>query len=319
MSHDTLVLGVVGGGTRTMAWLAPMEADPTRQDESGVEQPLGDGESGGADPSFLGIDATLQHLDEAISQAFEKAGIERAPVDAAVFALAGTEVEGRLSHYQEWVEQHQIARLTDVQNDASATLAAGCPDGWGVALVAATGSIAFARSPDNVTGTAGGWGWLLGDEGSGFQIALNGIGAAIHAYDGCGPQTALMGAMLKAFNVQSPAELIREVYNFPNNLRNISAKAPVVTQVAQDGDEVAKQIVRTGAKQLSLLVRSLISRPEFGWDEFPLAISGGAFRDSMMRSCVEAELQSCGLSPQIQHVPHVPAGAILMARKLAEK
>ena len=312
MSHDTLVLGVVGGGARTVAHLVAI-------DNGWRSRPIGVGVSAGANPSFLGVSDSRRHLDEAIRLAFENAGLTRDRVLCAAFALAGTEVDGVLQQYQKWIDESSIADRSQVVNDAYATLMAGCEDGWGVSLIAATGSVAFARSPDGVEGSAGGWGWLLGDDGSGFRIALNGIRAAIQAYDGRGPQTVLMEAMLEAFHVASPAELVREVYKFPGNLSDISAKSPVVTRIAGQGDVVAREIVAAAARQLTAMVMSLMRRPEFGWEEFPLAFSGGAFNDPIMRECVNESLQSLGLTPEMHHVQDVTTGAVRLACELSRE
>ncbi|MDO4558610.1 MAG: BadF/BadG/BcrA/BcrD ATPase family protein [Planctomycetia bacterium] len=311
MSHDTLVLGVVGGGARTVAHLVS-------SDQGWKSEPIGIGKSAGANPSFLGMDSTLEHLDKAIQRAFENAGLSRGRVSSAVFALAGTEVDGALCQYSDWICSREIAIRADVVNDAYATLMAGCEDGWGVSLVAATGSVAFARSPEGILGTAGGWGWLLGDDGSGFRIALEGIRAAILAYDGRGPQTALMEAMLEAFDASGPAELVRMVYRFPGNLSSISEKSPVVTKAAGSGDAVACEIVRSSARQLAMMVGSLMRRPEFGWEEFPLAFAGGAFNDPIMRECLGESMRSLGLAPEMFHVQNSTAGAVRLACALAE-
>ncbi len=309
MAHDTLVLGVIGGGTRSEAWLAPLA-------DQGKTEPLGRGLSAGANPTFLGLEATLQHLDEAIDRAFADAQIPRDRVASVVFSVAGTEVEGALKAYRDWINWRQVAQRFDVVHDALSTLAAGCPEGWGMALVSATGSVAYARNATGFTGCSGGWGWLLGDDGSGFRVAVEGVRAAIHAYDGRGPQTMLMDAMLEAFQVRSPSELVREVYQFPGNLSKLAAQAPVVTRVAAAGDAAALEIIHSAAKQLASMVLTLVRRPEFGWDEFPLAYSGGVFNDPLMRSMVEKSLHAVGLMPEMEPVHEVTAGAVRLAREL---
>ena len=85
----------------------------------------------------------------------------------------------------------RLARHVEVTNDAAILLAAGTPDGWGVALVSGTGSIAFGRAPDGRTARGGGWGYLLGDEGSAYALVLAGLQAVARAADGRGEPTCL--------------------------------------------------------------------------------------------------------------------------------
>ncbi len=99
---------------------------------------------------------------------------------------------------REWAARTQLAATVDVIEDAALLLAAGTPDGWGVAVVAGTGSMAFARAADGRTARAGGWGPLLGDEGSGYAIALAGLRAAARAADGRAPATPLTDRLLAA-------------------------------------------------------------------------------------------------------------------------
>ena len=96
--------------------------------------------------------------------------------------------------------------------DAALLLAAGTPDGWGVAVVAGTGSMAFARGTDGRTARAGGWGPLLGDEGSGYALALSGLRAAARAADGRAQATLLTDRLLAACGLSRPEDLVGIVY-----------------------------------------------------------------------------------------------------------
>ena len=129
----------------------------------------------------------------------------------------------------------------DVIEDAALLLAAGTPDGWGVAVVAGTGSMAFARGADGRTARAGGWGPLLGDEGSGYAIALAGLRAAARAADGRAAATPLTDRLLAAFGLTRPEELIGVVYRGGDRAA-LAALAPVVLEAADAGDAVAAEI-----------------------------------------------------------------------------
>ena len=92
-----------------------------------------------------------------------------------------------------------MARSVRIVHDAVPILAAGSPEGWGVALISGTGSLAFGRDRQGRSCRAGGWGFLFGDEGSGYAIALAGLRAAAQAADGRAPATRLLEGFLERF------------------------------------------------------------------------------------------------------------------------
>jgi N-acetylglucosamine kinase-like BadF-type ATPase len=85
-----------------------------------------------------------------------------------------------------WADRVRLAGKVSVANDATLLFAAGTPDGWGLAVIAGTGSIAFTLDAHGRDARAGGWGYLLGDEGSAFRVGLLGLRAACRAADGVG-------------------------------------------------------------------------------------------------------------------------------------
>ncbi|HET9221200.1 MAG TPA: BadF/BadG/BcrA/BcrD ATPase family protein, partial [Roseiflexaceae bacterium] len=154
-----LLLGVDGGGSGTRALLA---------DRSGAI--LGAGAAGPSNHQAIGLEAAAQAIQSAIDMAFRDARVERSrPVAAICLGLAGAgRPEDRL-RFEAWATRQNIARRCAVASDAELVLTAGTPDGWGVALICGTGSIAWGRAPDGRSARAGGWGYLLGDEGSGYD------------------------------------------------------------------------------------------------------------------------------------------------------
>src|SRR5262249_25550754 len=130
-----LVLGIDGGGTRTVALLA------TRR--PGGWQVLGRGEAGPSNRQTVGTVAALAALDEATDRAFAAAGKQRHTVRAACLGLAGAGRLGDQEVVHEWAARKSLAARVDVIEDAALLLAAGTPEGCGVAVVAGTGSMAF--------------------------------------------------------------------------------------------------------------------------------------------------------------------------------
>ena len=131
-----MLLGVDGGGTSTEAWLA----------EVGGEV-LGRGVSGPSNAKAVGMEAARQALDAALDAAFDDAGLEPAPVDAACLGLAGFDRPDDRTILTGWADEARLARRLVLVNDGDLVVAAGTPEGWGVGVIAGTGSIAVGRAP----------------------------------------------------------------------------------------------------------------------------------------------------------------------------
>src|SRR5262249_53857830 len=156
-------------------------------------------------------------------------------VGAACMGLAGAGRDAERALLRGWADRCELASAVRVATDAELLLAAGTPEGWGLALVAGTGSIAFARTPDGRTSRGGGWGPLLGDEGSGYAIVLAGLRAAVRAADGRAEKTTMLQSFLARLSLSQPQELIPTVYGKLDRAA-LAALAPVVFDCAARDD-----------------------------------------------------------------------------------
>lgn len=303
---ENLVLGFDGGGTRTVALLAAPDAN-------GGWRALGRGEAGPSNRQAVGTDAALAALDAAADAAFAAAGRPRHPVKAACLGLAGAGRSCDRAVVREWAARTRLAASVDVVEDAALLPAAGTPDGWGVAVVAGTGSMAFARGPDGKTARSGGWGPLMGDEGSGYAIAAAGLRAVARAADGRGPATALTDSFLAAHGLTRPEELVGVVYRSRDRAA-VAALAQTVLEVAAAGDPVAEGIVRTAAGELAAAAEAAARQLGLG-PTVPVALAGGLLLSSAgYRDRFLAALADLGLTPAPVTVVAEPAeGAVRLA------
>ena len=225
---ENLVLGVDGGGTKTLAWLARHD-----QQES---KPIGRGIAGSSNPQAVGLEQAGANVLQAVQAAFQSAGLQSAPVTSACLALAGVGREPIRQAMLTWCREQPLADRVQVVHDAMAVLAAGTTAGWGVALIAGTGSFAFATSPTGTWKRTGGWGYLFGDEGSGFFLGLAALRAISSAVDGRGPATQLTNRVLDHFQLDEPAELIPLLCRPQPPREQIASLAELVFQTADQED-----------------------------------------------------------------------------------
>jgi N-acetylmuramic acid 6-phosphate etherase len=268
-----LVLGIDGGGTHTSALLA----DPTA---AGDRRFLGRGSAGPSNLQTAGEERAFLALEEAVTRAFAAARMPRAAVEAACLGLAGAGRPADQAAIHRWAGRFRLAERVEVTTDAALLLAAGTPEGWGLALVAGTGSMAFGRTADGHEARSGGWGPLLGDEGSGYDLALAGLRAVARAADGRGLATALTGPVLDHLDVREPAGLIAKVHGESLGRPELAALAPLVLKVAQDGDAVAVRLVDRAADDLAAAVWAVAERLALAKDLVPLALAGALLLSS---------------------------------------
>lgn len=312
MQSNELVLGIDGGGTKTVAWLA-------RCSPSAEPSVLGRGMAGAANPQAVGFAKAIENLDRAIAAAFDHAQTESGPLAAAVLALAGSDREENRQVLRQWAKHRHLAHRFRVVHDALPVLAAGSPEGWGVALISGTGSLAFGQSRDGRSARAGGWGFLLGDEGSGYAIARTGLRAAAKSADGRGPATQVLGALLERLKLREPHELVPAVYKIAADPAAIASLADVVTQTAGEGDTIAQSILDEAAGDLAALVAAVARKLDLSSAPFPLVLAGGVLLGGKdVQRCLDAHINSLRLRPDpVTTVPDPVAGAVRLAESLA--
>jgi N-acetylglucosamine kinase-like BadF-type ATPase len=308
---DELVLGVDGGGSKTVAWLAPRTAD------DGAE-PLGTGRTGPGNPRSVGFAAAQQNIAAAVADAFAAAGLPSSRVAAVCLGLAGAGRASEQEMMRDWVRQAGLARQVFVTHDARITLAAGRAQ-HGIALICGTGSLAWGQNPLGMSARAGGWGYLLGDEGSGYAVALAGLRAAARAADGRGPETALLAALLDRLAADEPARLIERVYEPSMTRARIAGLAAAVFELAGT-DPVATEIVRTAASDLAELVVTLAARLQLPAGAYDLILAGGILvHHPSLRDTLLERLHSAGWPPGRQCLVTEPVrGAVALARMAAD-
>ncbi|MBA4190316.1 MAG: BadF/BadG/BcrA/BcrD type ATPase [Planctomycetaceae bacterium] len=303
----SLVLGVDGGATSTVALLA---------DATGRE--LGRGVGGSSNINAVGVPAALQSLDTAVEAAFQMAERPRAKVGAAVLGLAGVDLAGTdLIH--SWADRVELAARVSVANDATLLFAAGTPEGWGLAIVAGTGSIAFTLDKEGKTARAGGWGYLLGDEGSAYRMGLLGIRAACRSADGITPPTKLLPALLAKFGITDPRDIIPVVYGTWDKAA-IAGLAPLVLELARD-DETAATILEEQALELAKTAAGAVANGNLPTDGIPIALTGGLLlRSVAFRMQFLEHLRGYGVTPGPVGLVEDPAiGAVTLAMKLLSR
>lgn len=310
-SAPLLLLGVDGGGTKTTAVLAIYQSHA-------APRTIGRGTSGPSNARSSGWEKVQQNIADAIGAAFAAAGRTRERVAALCLGMAGAGHESVRDALYQWCAQQELAVRWSVVHDAQIILRAGAQQGPGIALISGTGSLAYGEMADGRSARAGGWGYLLGDEGSGYAIGLAALRAIAQATDGRGPVTRLAASLLAQLGLHSPWELIPLLHEDREARYRIASLAPLVLAAAEDGDPVAQHIQDQAAQQLSGMVTAVARSLALPPHTYHLAFSGGLLQHQpALRDAVLRHLAAQHAAPRRDTVVDDPAyGAVLRAGDL---
>ena len=235
----------------------------------------------------VGRGGPIRHHEEPDAEGFVRAGLGvsvaaamQGAVDGDVVAATCLAMTGSADLADRAIRELVAARqYTALASDTYAALASGTAGGGGIGLIAGTGTVALAhgRAADDVL--VGGWGWLLGDEGGGFWIAMEALKAAARDVDGTGPHTHLTAEVAELLGQAD----MRGVYNLVTGSRldrtAIAALTTGVVAIAEAGDLTAAGILDRAADRLAdLVVATVAAAPFLEPDERVIVPSGGVLR-----------------------------------------
>lgn len=226
-----------------------------------------------------GLDKNRVAIHGAIGAAYRAADLAPGEVDAAVLGLTGVHENGpEIPRAENLVREIVQPTMLQVVPDYVTNLVGASEDDWGVVVVAGGGAIAYGLSRDRQTrAIAGGFGYLLGDEGSAFQIGRQAAMAAIRASDGRGPSTLLQERVCEALGLTDVRQITRTVYAADFSRDRLSSISPLVADAARSGDAVATSIMTAAGKELARMALAVVKQIAVPGDGVPVYPTGGVF------------------------------------------
>ena len=293
------VVGVDAGGTTTTA-------AAYRYDNG---EALSRGTSGFGNV-VIDFEKAMEHLEEAIAQAVEGlTGECRLILVGAAGAITGG-INGKIIK----ILTERFGCPVAVDTDARLALEGALENGDGVLVISGTGSIAQARKEGQLA-WAGGWGYLVGDEGSGYDLVAQVIRQMTRDVDRDWPEKTVCREVREFFNAKDAREVIRYIHSHVK--ADIAAAAPVVVRCAQKGDPDARAILTKAGEELAKLVICLVRRLQLA-SPFSLALQGSVLRKvPQIRERMLVALEEAGLSYKLLPLDlELTRGAIYYARAL---
>jgi N-acetylglucosamine kinase-like BadF-type ATPase len=305
---EPLLLGVDGGGTSTDARLALRDG-----------RIIGVGKAGPSNAKTVGVERARDALGAAIAAAFADANFEPKAVASACFGLAGFDRPDDRALLAQWVSESRWAeRLTQV-NDGDLVVAAGTPEGFGVGVIAGTGSIAVGCAPNGRKARAGGWGPLMGDEGSAYAVVLDALRLTARRADGreAAPvPDPLTEGLCHALGVSSATLLVSALHAPGVDRTRIAALAPVVLDACESDSTLTARLLSPAGAALgaqALAVARALGAPS---GPLPLALAGGFLLSApaVVRALLET-MKHAGFETDARTVSDPVIGAVVLASR----
>ncbi|MBS3814024.1 hypothetical protein KGY58_00865 [Candidatus Bipolaricaulota bacterium] len=309
-----LLIGIDGGGTGTRGIVS---------DESG--NILAETTSGPCNLNTLDIGDAAARLKEIICELC-KAKSKNTSVKLVVVALAGAERKRKKNKLIELIEDKlpfTVTSRVEIIPDVQAALLGALGDDQGLVVNSGTGAIAVGQDYMGDIVRADGWGYLLGDEGSGYWIGLTAIKKVLEEKDGRGRETSLKRRVLDYYDICEVENVIPLIYekDKPLLVKSIAGVAPLVFEEASAEDQVARTIVSRAGYHLGRTAKAVLDRMEYEGCPVKVVLTGGVLKSTKKKPLMdsfEAELSKADPDwtyVQQKYSPEV--GSLLKAGKLS--
>jgi N-acetylglucosamine kinase-like BadF-type ATPase len=302
-------IGLDCGGTRTRGVLA----DDTLQVRARAE-------GGPGNPLSAGMPAAARAYRTTVRRLLRSSGVPADRVRGVGLGAAGAGRPEEQRRIRAVLERLLPGAGVRVDTDGMIALLGATRGAPGIVVIAGTGSFVLGIDRGGARVRGGGWGPLLGDEGSGAALGRAAIGSVLRAEDGRGPRTTLRGRVLEHFGATDVGDLVGRIYRDPPPAAEFARLWPALVEEARGGDAAARSILRRGGADLAETVEAVARRLDFGRGRFPLIVSGGVLSgDSLLRrtlvrrlarSLPRARLRTAAAPPEI--------GALYLARGAPE-
>ncbi|SRR5579872_2730121 len=261
-----IYLAIDGGGTKTSCVIG---------NENSV---LGTGASSGSNVLRVSEHQARQAIETAVQLACAEARISPRSIDRTCIGVAGGARPDAAAAIRQ-ILADLVSGQIEVVGDMVIAMEASAGSGPGVVVIAGTGSIAYGRNSAGQTARAGGWGFAISDEGSGFWIGRKAVSAAMRAFDE-GRASMLIESTMHSWRLNSREQLIVAANGATQP--DFAALLSSVIAAAEFDDPVAHDVLAEAGAELAGLAKIVIRRIFTKGDTVPVAMSGGVFRNSAL-------------------------------------
>ena len=258
-------LGIDIGATKTHTLIV---------DEAG--RALGFGESGPANHETVGYEGMFHSMNSGLEQALRSAGLAKADIVGAGFGVAGFDWPSEYADTESTINRLGLHTRYKFVNDAVPGLIVGSEEGWGVVVVSGTGSNCRGWDRERKReGRVTGHGVLMGEGAGGTELMHRCMQLVGYAWSKRGPRTKLADAFVEHVGAKDLEDLI---HGYTIGIFPLGAEvAPIVFRVAEEGDQVARELIHWAGYELGEMANAVIRQLEFENLAFDVVMTGSMF------------------------------------------
>lgn len=260
------IIGIDGGGTKTKGYISDNKGNILAS-------------ATGMSSNYLsaGKTKTKESLNNVITTLCKKSNTTIDEIEIISLGLAGAGRAKDREMIKNIIKEIGINGHIIINDDAYISLIGAHGKSKGIITISGTGSISLGLNSSGEKYRTGGWGHILGDEGSGYYFAREGLMAIVKSYDGRGRHTKIQDKILNYLKLPSIDELIQYVYNNRDSKDKLSCLSKLVIEAAEENDEIAVQIIKKGIYELIEMTTVLTNKLD---EPLDVALAGGTFENS---------------------------------------
>jgi N-acetylglucosamine kinase-like BadF-type ATPase len=309
------IVSIDGGGTSTEVVLSDQEG-----------RIVGEGHSGPSNPKSAGVKAAVKALDDGIAAAFASAGLKPEQVAVASLGLAGFDRDEDRAILADWADGRSIVSIGQLvlTNDGQLVLAAGTPEGWGVGVIGGTGSIAVGKSPSGELNRAGGWGHLIGDEGSAYKLVMDTYRFVAKSLDGRMPAEAASDTLnqlaMQALGLSDdPNGIVSVIYRPEYDRAKLASLAPAIIQAIRKEPRLIPVLLKPAGVELAEAAAAVARRLKLP-AALPVGLAGSfVLCTPEVKDALIAHLKRLGYDPYVTEVHRPVLGGLVLARSALKR
>ncbi len=304
-------LGLDAGGTKTHAVII---------DES--SKIIAEAKGGPANYHNIGIEQVKKNIYRIIENVLSRAYLKEDQINWCVIGIAACDTpkdQARLFEAFTTEDMKIFINKITVVNDTKIALYSGTlPPG--IVVICGTGSNIYGKNEEGLGAMAGNWGEFLGDRGSGYNLAQRFFQTVVAQYDGIGEPTLLTKKLENKLHITSAKDLMDWYNDTKPSIHEISDFAPLVLEAAEEGDEIARQLVDKTISELGKALMAVVKKLHMENESIRIVIAGGLFENKFFRALFEGHVTALLAHVRIVKPLVAPAvGAAIMARREWEK
>ena len=248
-------IGVDGGGSKTEI----VALDLTGRVLRSLRKPA-------SNYHVVGMEQAVQHISEGIRDALQAETVEGIGI-----SLAGIDTPKDWKIMADGLKQNLKVLVLEtrvpfqevpvvLENDAFGALMSVRGKFSGNVLAAGTGAVALGVNPEGKVFRVGGWGHIIGDQGSGYDIARKALAATMASFDGYGPKSQLETMITEYLGLAQVQDISDWIYRCQRTNQEVAVLVPVVVEAARTGDAISKLILDESGRALGLLTKALLRK-----------------------------------------------------------